>query len=189
MRSPPKLFIIAVLILVAGQIPASKAGPSEPVYGPPPGITEALADSLAHLGTFRMESAQPASVALPGFLKKALEKAQKTVFTSHHPLYVERTGKIHLRFQLILLTYPDPATAMAGAKSLLAGAHPDMGLTYAWDRVLATDNRIYWLQAPCLMSAQNWQRLQAALEIALESASGKSVRSFGCRCGGNCQPL
>ncbi len=63
-------------------------------------------------------------------------------------------------------------------------AHPDMGLTYAWDLVVLDGVRLHHLHAPCLFSEDSFDLMSANLLKMINSPSDSVLR---CRCGGGCR--
>ena len=68
--------------------------------------------------------------------------------------------------------------------TLLAGADPDIGLSYAWDRLLLSGAVVYRLHAGCLWSEENFRRLAGRLEAVVWPH-----QRVACRCGGSCREL
>lgn len=104
-------------------------------------------------------------------------------FRSTRPIREDEAGKTFLRYRLRVLEYESAASASAASRALLESAHPDTGLSYAWDLVARHGGRMYWLSAPCLLSSSHWQRLRTAL---LEGLPDTDVDGFECRCGRGC---
>lgn len=103
--------------------------------------------------------------------------------------YVSRSplrDALYLRVELLVAAYPDDAQAAAALEDKRAQAHPDMGLSYAWDYLLAQGARLYHLHAGCELSEANFDRMAANLRIALKDAADPLLGALRCRCGGGC---
>jgi hypothetical protein len=102
-------------------------------------------------------------------------------FKSEKPV-ADRT---YLRFSVTVTSYGRPETAETAFDSLLEEADPDTGLSYAWDTVLLSDERVVHLWAPCLFSRENFGILEGNLASATIGKSAST--SIRCSCGGGCK--
>lgn len=106
-------------------------------------------------------------------------------FKSTAPIEKTAEGNVYLRAELTTYEHADAESARAAFDDLLAGADPDIGLSYAWDRLLRSSAVVYHLHAGCLWSEENFQRLAGRLEAAVQRPDHRAA----CRCGGGCQEL
>jgi hypothetical protein len=111
-------------------------------------------------------------------------KGEVLQIRSIDPIRETSAGALRLQLRLTTLWMRDPDTADRTFRDILLGADPDMGLSYAWDALVATGDRVYHLHAGCVLSEEHFGRVADALERAVESEGG--VQRARCRCGGGC---
>ncbi len=87
------------------------------------------------------------------------------------------------------LKHADASSAEAAFEELLAGADPNIGLSYAWDKLLLSGTLIYRLHAGCIFSEANFRRRAERLEGAVRRRTGSDLRVVACRCGGGCREM
>ncbi len=117
------------------------------------------------------------------------EEAVKTTwyrFKSTTPDTTTAPGDVYLRAELTTYEHADAQSARAGFDDLLASADPDIGLSYAWDRLLRSGAVIYHLHAECTFSEETFQQVAGRLEAALLRQPDLRV---ACRCGGGCREV
>jgi len=62
-----------------------------------------------------------------------------------------------------------------------------MGLNYVWNRLYQKGAKIYFLTVPCRFSKQNFYKIAANLERAINISHKKETRILHCVCGGSCK--
>ncbi len=110
-------------------------------------------------------------------------------FRSTAPVEKTAAGSIYLRANLTALEHADASSAEAAFEELLAGADPNIGLSYAWDKLLLSGVLIYRLHAGCIFSEGNFRRMAERLEGAVRRRKGADLREADCRCGGDCREV
>lgn len=151
----------------------------------PEKFLEALAGSLSHIANFEISAKKENYFTSYSFLNKGIKEIRIYNFKSQKPLSENRAGKTYLRFQLSIVAYKSTASAKTALEALLDYSDPNIGLSYAWDYVVNVGPTVYWLNAPCLLSKQNWQKLLVSLKKNILKNSEHD--SFECRCGLNCK--
>jgi hypothetical protein len=68
-------------------------------------------------------------------------------------------------------------------------AHPDMGLSYAWDLVTIRDRRIYHLHADCTLAEHYFTSMVETLKATIGPSNRHPSQTLLCRCGGGCKLL
>ncbi len=96
------------------------------------------------------------------------------------------SGGIRLRAILSARRFADPETARRTFVEIQASAHPDMGLSYAWDFVILRQPYLYRLHAGCVFSSKAFEKMAVRLKAAIGSADGAPTPVLFCRCGGGC---
>lgn len=105
----------------------------------------------------------------------------KVVFEKHH---FTRRGP-NLELYVRVSRYPDRAAAKAAFEALLAGADPNTGLSYGWDRVALGGTQVIRTWAPCRFSKPNAMRVFAnARRVFFPDRDPDDA--FTCSCGGGC---
>ncbi len=105
-------------------------------------------------------------------------------FQSTTPNAGTAPGDVYLRAELTVREHDGSSSAEAAFDELLAGADPDIGLSYAWDEVLLSGTLVYRLHAECTFSEENFRRVAERLEAALLRRIDLRV---ACRCGSGCR--
>ncbi len=104
-------------------------------------------------------------------------------FTSTKPEI--QSGAV-LKADLLVTQFVKPDAAKEAFRREFSGAHPDMGLSYEWDRVIAGSTWLFHLHASCLFSESSFQQMAKNLGAYTKRSDGGPIQAFGCRCGGGC---
>ena len=122
------------------------------------------------------------------FLYNTLIACKTTHFKSIEPINNTNNNKTFKRFKFSVFEYMNKEIAEINYHSLLSGSHPDMGLTYSWDLVILIDSKLYWLNADCLFSNDNWEILKNAFIASVNKNIDENtlLTYFSCRCGSGC---
>jgi hypothetical protein len=108
-------------------------------------------------------------------------------FTSTEPYNKTAQGKRFLRAELEITRYDSREVADAAYRRLLADAHPDMGLSYAWDRVILAAGALFHLHAGCTFSESSFGQMAGRLDALVRQPDDGAGDAFFCRCGGGCR--
>ncbi len=111
------------------------------------------------------------------------EHTTRVLFVSNEPIESSGTGAVFLRASLETRTFDRPAHASETFSKRALDAHPDTGLTYAWDLLVLDGNQLHHLHAPCIFSEESFDIMSANLLEMISPTSGSVLR---CRCGGGC---
>lgn len=145
-----------------------------------------LAGSLEHLGQFEVLADESSVGNDRPFMAHGLQRRSQHRFVSTRPISESGGSTTRLRFRLREYEYEDPNHANEAWTKLLASADPDTGLTYEWDLVITNGARLYWLNAPCLLSRDNWAKLSDTLRHESSADGTPCDVGFECRCGHGC---
>ncbi len=85
-------------------------------------------------------------------------------FISAEPYRSTAQGPLFLRAELTVERFESAGEAQQAFQSLLAKAHPDVGLSYAWDHLILSGNTLMHLHAGCVFSEENFLRMVSELE-------------------------
>ncbi len=107
----------------------------------------------------------------------------RTLFVSSEPLENSGGKTIFLRASLETRKFDQSAQAAEVFAEQAHDAHPDMGLTYAWDLLVLDGTQLHRLHAPCLFSEESFDTMSANLLEMISPATSQVLR---CRCGGGC---
>ncbi len=107
---------------------------------------------------------------------------------STEPIEHSAAGAVYLRASLTLSRPEGAAAPSEEIGRLLAGADPDVGLSYAWDFVTANAGSVVHLHAGCTFPEESFLVLVGALARESAREAGRDAASFWCRCGGGCRP-
>jgi hypothetical protein len=105
---------------------------------------------------------------------------------SAEPMERSAGGALYLRATVTVSSLVD-LEAKAEIAQRLAAADPDIGLSYAWDYVVADSDSVVHLHAACTFSEKRFQKVAQALARRLVGADTGPPASFWCRCGGGCR--
>ncbi len=108
----------------------------------------------------------------------------RTMFVSSEPIDKPGTQAVFLRASLMTSTFDQPALAAEAFAKQAHDAHPDTGLTYAWDLLVLDGAQLHHLHAPCLFSQESFDTMSVNLLGMISPASSQVLR---CRCGGGCR--
>ncbi len=108
----------------------------------------------------------------------------RTLFVSNEPIENSGAGAVYLRASLETRTFDQPEPAAEAYSKQALDAHPDTGLTYAWDLLVLDGNQLHHLHAPCLFSEESFDMMSANLLKMISPSSDSILR---CRCGGGCR--
>ncbi len=131
----------------------------------------------------------PFEVTVEQATEEAAVKTTRYRFKSAAPIRKTAAGGMYLRVELTTFEHGDADAAEAAFEELLAGADPDIGLSYAWHQLLLRGALIYRLHAGCTFSAENFRRIAERLEVAVRRRTGADLRIAACRCGGGCREV
>ena len=94
---------------------------------------------------------------------------------------------VYLRARFTTMEYADTASAAEAFEEMAAEAHPDTGLSYAWDLVILNGRRLHHLHGDCTLSGAVFERMGENLRQLLRDAGAESFNVLECRCGGGCE--
>ncbi len=122
-------------------------------------------------------------------IEEAAVRTTRYRFKSTAPIERTAQGAVYLRVDVRALEHADAGSAETVFEELLAGADPNIGLSYAWDQLLLSGAMIYRLHAGCIFAEENFRRMAERLEGAVQRRTGADLRVVDCRCGGGCQEV
>ncbi len=105
---------------------------------------------------------------------------------SSRPYKFTASGDLFLRARLVTRRFATPAEAATHYRDIVSAAHPDMGLTYAWDLVVARGEYLYRLHAACAFSGDTYRAMADRFKLAVREG-GRVPFILRCRCGGGCK--
>ena len=123
---------------------------------------------------------------LPWRFDVAADKGETVRITYVSPDGTNQKG-VRLKMWLEVSKYESPETAARKFSLISKKAHPDMGLSYAWDFVVAKGERIYHLHADCTLAEQHFNSMSQALKGIIHPAGKPAPSGLFCRCGGGCR--
>ena len=173
---PRGLITIAALAAALGF--AAGSAPAETIAGTDLEAAELVAD----LPWAFEVTVEPAT-------EKAAVRTTRYRFKSTVPIEMTAAGNIYLRAAMTALEHADASSAEAALEELLVGADPNIGLSYAWDKLLLSGALIYCLHAGCIFSEENFRRMAERLEGGVRRRRGADLRVVACWCGGGCQEV
>ncbi|HBH36568.1 MAG TPA: hypothetical protein DDW45_09635 [Gammaproteobacteria bacterium] len=115
------------------------------------------------------------------------ETSTRYDFVSIKPLKKTARGAIYLKADLTVIAYRSSETATEALRNIQGKAHPDMGLSYAWDYLLLQDKRLYHLHSGCVMSEENFDIMVKNLRKGISREGDIQQAALRCRCGGGCR--
>jgi hypothetical protein len=115
------------------------------------------------------------------------DNARSWELRSADPAGRSSMGPIYLRASLKVSQWPDAAAAAGEVERLLTTADPDMGLSYAWDAVVAHQASVVHLWAACTLPEVSFETVEEALTTELRAGGTEPGPSFRCRCGARCR--
>ncbi len=128
-------------------------------------------------------------VTVEPITEEAAVKTTRYRFKSTAPIRKTAAGAMYLRVQITALEHADDASAEVAFEELLAGADPNIGLSYAWDRVLLSGSLVYRLHAGCIFSEKNFKLMAERVEGAVRRRTASDLRIVACWCGGGCREV
>jgi len=147
-------------------------------------------DQRAAVDFSRIVSGLPLAFEVTGPLPRSGEGAAATIgyrIRSVEPVARSAQGGIFARGELAVFEYRNPEQAASAWQRTARVAHPDTGLSYAWDHVLQRDRFVYHLWAACTLSEPLVAGMVDNLHRLLGSETGQPQRILSCRCGGGCR--
>lgn len=111
------------------------------------------------------------------------DNTTRTLFVSEEPVEDSGGKTVSLSAFLETQTFDRPEQAAGVFAKQADNAHPDTGLTYAWDLLVLDGAHLHHLHAPCLFSEESFNTMSANLRKMISPASRQTLR---CRCGGGC---
>jgi len=110
-------------------------------------------------------------------------------FVSAKPYRSTAQGLLFLRAGLTQEQFDTPVNAEQAFQGVAAEAHPDMGLSYAWDHLILSDHSLLHLHASCAFSESHFLQMVGELEKLVGPGEAGTTRALQCRCGGGCKAL
>ncbi len=123
-------------------------------------------------------------------LKDKPENAETSTrydFVSIKPLKKTARGAVYLKADLTVTSYRSSEAATQALRNIREKAHPDMGLSYAWDYLLLQDKRLYHLHSGCVISEENFDIMVDNLRKHIFQEGDVAHAAIRCRCGGGCR--
>ena len=114
-------------------------------------------------------------------------QSQRVSFRSRKPIKKTNSGGIYLRGTLTSHRFNNADAARDHFQKQVTSAHPDMGLSYAWDYLVLTRNHIHHLYGECTISDSHFQQMIKNLDRILTSSGQMKNRTLLCRCGSGCR--
>ena len=108
-------------------------------------------------------------------------------FRSLKPIRKTKTGGLYLRSTLTSQQFNNNDEAHAHFRQQASFAHPEMGLSYAWDYLIISDDHVHHLYGECTLSENNFRQMVGNLKQALNIPVDRKEVSIFCRCGGGCK--
>ena len=108
-------------------------------------------------------------------------------FVSAKPVRMSAGGSLYLRADLTVSEFGKAGVAESRWQALLEKAHPDMGLSYAWDYLIFRGQVIYRLHADCTFSDSGFDSMIANLKAMLPQEDIEKAQTIRCSCGGGCR--
>ncbi len=108
-------------------------------------------------------------------------------FVSVEPVGRDASGALYLRADLSVSEFGAAGIAESGWRALRQKAHPDMGLSYAWDYLIFRGQTIYHLHAACTFSDRSFDTMVGNLSAMLPQQENEAAPTIRCRCGGGCR--
>ncbi len=105
-------------------------------------------------------------------------------YVSVEPVDGSQTTKTFLRASLVLTSFPMADLAASAFADVAESAHPDTGLSYAWDYLVLDGSRILDLHAECLFSEEEFTVISGNLTEWVGDDPDQVIR---CRCGDGCE--
>ncbi len=122
-------------------------------------------------------------------MNKGIQRIDVYLFKSKKTIEKNRHVSTFLRFTLKIFTYKDTSSSKTALDNLLASSNPNTGLSYDWDFVLSDGEMLYWIDAPCLLSKQNWHKLITRFKSYFLHTKSFQNNSFECQCGFGCKAI
>ena len=117
------------------------------------------------------------------------EKAETSIrydFVSIKPLKKTARGAVYLKADLTVTSYKNSEAAAQALRNIQGKAHPDMGLSYAWDYLLLQEKRLNHLHSGCMISEENFDIMVHNLRKHIFQEGDVAHADLRCRCGGGC---
>ena len=105
-------------------------------------------------------------------------------YVSVEPVDGSQTAKTFLRASVVLTSFPTADLAASAFADVAESAHPDTGLSYAWDYLVLDEPRILDLHAECLFSEEEFTVICGNLTEWVGDDPDQVIR---CRCGDGCE--
>ena len=151
-------------------------------------LPEELATTLSHLSHFDISRKHTKQFAPHSFLNIDLNNTKTYLFTSREPIRRSNKSNTYQRFTLTVMTYNHSSSAKTAFTTLFTSSDPNIGLSYAWDYIVNVGTNVFWLNATCLLSNQNWQKLKTRLQQRiLPENNEQQHEAFECYCGQRCR--
>lgn len=113
-------------------------------------------------------------------------KTLRLDFVSKEPIKNTPNGNLYLRADLTVTEYSGKDAALNEWAAMIAKAHPDMGLSYAWDHLILNGQKIYHLHAACTFSEENMDVMTFNLRSIVVPDQHNVAPTIHCRCGSGC---
>ena len=108
-------------------------------------------------------------------------------FVSAEPVRRDAQGALYLRADLTVSQFVEEGIAESRWRALQEKAHPDMGLSYAWDYLIFRGQAIYHLHAACSFSDRSFDTMVANLSAMFSRQEEAAEQTIRCNCGGGCR--
>lgn len=108
-------------------------------------------------------------------------------YVSIEPLKKTSQGNVYLKVDLAVMEYNTAELASEELMGIKEKAHPDMGLSYAWDYLLLQGRSLYHLHTGCVVSEDNFDIMVSNLRKVVLQQGNDKAQALRCRCGGGCR--
>jgi len=108
-------------------------------------------------------------------------------FVSSEPIRTGARGTVYLRAKLTVSEFSGVGIAHDHWRAMRGKAHPDMGLSYAWDYLIFREQAIYHLHAACTFSERSFDTMVANLSAIFPQQVDETAQTIRCNCGGGCR--
>ena len=123
--------------------------------------------------------------------KYSLISAQGFNYKSKVAIRKTESGKIYKRFNIKYMYFDSIENAVEAIKNCYYKSNVDTGLSYKYDYVIQKANIIYWLNADCVFSNQNWKKLKELINnsLRINHEMDSKINYINCECGTGCSFL
>ena len=118
--------------------------------------------------------------------ERSVKESSRYEFVSREPIKKPPGGGLYLKADVTVTVYAEKSGALDAWKILISKAHPDMGLSYAWDHLILKEQSIYHLHAACTFSEENMDVMTFNFRSIVVPDQHNVAPTIHCRCGGGC---